>query len=92
MPKHPDSEETAPSRSPVDVELDRIKEEIHGFIWQYVPESEREEFELQIHLYLETHPVMARRIEAMRALASQKASAVVGEGDGAEDGSERKLG
>ena len=72
MPKQPVPEGTEEPRSAVDVELDRIKAEIHQFIWDYVPESEREDFELQIQLYLETHPVMAKRIEALRALAREE--------------------
>lgn len=93
MPKQPVPEGTEEPRSAVDVELDRIKAEIHQFIWDYVPESEREDFELQIQLYLETHPVMAKRIEALRALAREE-SGVTGKDAGEEgaEGSGRKLG
>ncbi len=91
MSKQPVPEGTEQARSMADVELDRIKAEIHEFIWKYVPKSEREDFELAVTLYMETHPVMARRIEALRSLARAE-SAVVGEEPAADDDGERKLG
>ncbi len=58
-----------------DQEIARIMDEITAFIRAYIPAAEQEDFELAIWLYLETHPVMRERVQALRSIGVDRSGA-----------------